>query len=67
MPPRRSAFKAKYSTAQGYADHFPFDQNQEMMETLKGLKRGDIVTIRFTTDFERHRIESIRKREDGAR
>jgi len=53
--------------AEGYAAHFPFDQNPEMMETLKGLKRGDIVTIRFTTDFERHRIESIRKREDGAR
>jgi transglutaminase superfamily protein len=46
----------------GYAAHFPFDQSKEVVQTLEGLKRGDIVTIRFTTDSERHRIESIRKK-----
>lgn len=30
------------------------------MEKLRGLKAGDSVTITFTTDFERHRIKTMR-------
>jgi hypothetical protein len=32
------------------------------MAMLRGLKKGDAVTIQFTTDFERHRILSLRKK-----
>jgi hypothetical protein len=35
-------------------------KNKEFMATLRGLKKGDSVTIRFNTDFERHRILSLR-------
>jgi hypothetical protein len=31
------------------------------MARLRALKPGDSVTIRYTTDFERHRIEALRK------
>jgi hypothetical protein len=30
------------------------------MELLNGLKPGDVVTITFVTDFERHRIRKLR-------
>ena len=30
-----------------------------------GLKPGDSVTIKYYTDFERHRIETLKKNEDG--
>jgi hypothetical protein len=48
----------------GLADAFAPGENyndKEFMETLKGLKKGDSVTITYTTDFERHRIKSLRK------
>jgi len=33
------------------------------MARVKGLQEGDVATIRFTTDFERHRIGALRKKE----
>jgi hypothetical protein len=48
----------------GLADAFAPGENyndKEFMEKLKGLKPGDSVTITYTTDFERHRIKSLRK------
>ena len=30
------------------------------MAKLKGLKKGDSVTITYYTDFERHRIQMLR-------
>lgn len=53
--------KPKIGLADGYACNFPFDKNQEMMDKLKDLQEGDSVTITYTTDFERHRIQSLRK------
>ena len=35
--------------------------DQTFMQELKGLKPGDSATITYTTDFERHRIKSLRK------
>jgi predicted lipoprotein len=35
--------------------------DKAFMEKLKGLKAGDSVTIKFYTDFERHRILTLRK------
>ena len=51
--------KPKQGVSDGYACNFPFDKNKDTMEKLKGLRPGDLVTIRFTTDFERHRIQSL--------
>ena len=46
----------------GLADAFAPGANyndKEFMARLKGLKPGDSVTIKFHTDFERHRIETL--------
>jgi hypothetical protein len=33
-----------------------------IVETLKSLKKGDVVAIKYTTDFERHRIADLQKK-----
>ena len=38
-------------------------KNKEFMDMLKGLKPGDSVTIKYVTDSERHRIETLKKNE----
>jgi hypothetical protein len=53
--------KPKVGVSDGYACNYPFDQNKDMMEQLKGLQEGDSVTISFTTDSERHRIQTLHK------
>ena len=49
----------------GLADAFAPDGNdynsKEFMERLNALQPGDSVTISYTTDFERHRIKTLRK------
>lgn len=42
------------------ADNYNY-KDQAFMEKLKGLQPGDSVTITYTTDFERHRITTLRK------
>ena len=39
-------------------------KDKEFMAKLKGLKKGDSVTITFNTDFERHRILMLRINEE---
>jgi hypothetical protein len=41
--------------------------NKEFMAKLNGLKKGDSVTITFNTDFERHRILTLRVNEEKAK
>ncbi|MDB6037946.1 MAG: hypothetical protein JWM99_1787 [Verrucomicrobiales bacterium] len=53
--------KPKNGVAEGFACNFPFDKNQDMMDKLKELQEGDSVTLKFTTDFERHRIQTLHK------
>jgi hypothetical protein len=36
-------------------------KNKAFMDALKGLQPGESITITFSTDFERHRIEWFRK------
>ena len=55
--------KPRNGPPEGYALQFMADTNHEMANKLKTLKVGDIVTIKFMTDFERHRIEALVKRE----
>ncbi|HZY89624.1 MAG TPA: hypothetical protein VFE78_32685 [Gemmataceae bacterium] len=45
---------------EGFAAGAP-DRSAPILATLKTLEKGDTVTIRYYTDFERHRIVSIRK------
>jgi hypothetical protein len=52
--------KPKHGVADAYAPGANYN-DKAFMEKLKGLKAGDSVTITFTTDFERHRIKTLRK------
>jgi hypothetical protein len=52
--------KPKTGPPDAYAPGANF-KDRAFMEKLRGLKPGDSVTIKFTTDFERHRILSLRK------
>lgn len=48
----------------GVADAFATGANYkdpQFMAELKGLQPGDVVTIKYNTDFERHRILSMHK------
>jgi hypothetical protein len=55
--------KPKDGPPDGYALNYPPEKYKAVAETLKGLKKGDTITLRFTTDFERHRIETLKKEE----
>src|ERR1022692_4495734 len=41
--------------------------NKDFMAKLRGLKKGDSVTITFNTDLERHRILTLRINEERAK
>jgi hypothetical protein len=45
---------------EGFAAGLP-DKSRQVLATLKTLQKDDTVTIRYYTDFERHRILSIKK------
>jgi hypothetical protein len=51
--------KPKDGLADAYAPGANY-KDKEFMATLKGLKKGDSVTITFNTDGERHRILKMR-------
>jgi len=52
--------KPKDGPSDAYAPNAANYNNKEFMAKLRGLKKGDSVTITFTTDFERHRILTLR-------
>ncbi len=52
--------KLKNGISEAYAPGANY-KDKAFMEKLKGLQKGDKVTITFNTDFERHRILSLRK------
>jgi hypothetical protein len=52
--------KPKTGVSDAYAPGANF-KDKAFMEKLRGLKKGDSVTIQFTTDSERHRIVSLKK------
>jgi hypothetical protein len=53
--------KPKYGVPDAFAPGADNYNDKAFMEKLKGLKAGDSVTITYTTDFERHRIKTMRK------
>lgn len=52
--------KPKDGVSDAYAPGANF-KNKEFMDQLKALKPGESVTIKFYTDAERHRIETLKK------
>ncbi len=52
--------KPKNGVADAYAPGANY-KDKQFMDLLKSLQPGDSVTITFNTDFERHRILSLRK------
>jgi len=52
--------KPKTGLADAYAPGFENWKDKEFMARIKALKPGDSVTITFTTDFERHRIKTMK-------
>jgi hypothetical protein len=52
--------KPKSGLADAYAPGANYN-DKVFMDKLKDLQPGDSVTITFTTDFERHRIKTLRK------
>ncbi len=53
------AVKPKTGQIDGYALSFPQEKYKASYELIKTLKPGDIVAIRYTTDYERHRIQEM--------
>ncbi|HET6879126.1 MAG TPA: hypothetical protein VFI31_03160 [Pirellulales bacterium] len=53
--------KPKTGLADAFAPGGNNYNDKAFMAQLRGLKPGDSVTIQYTTDFERHRIQSLRK------
>jgi hypothetical protein len=53
--------KPKSGPADAFAPGASNWNDKQFMAMLKGLQPGDSVTIKYSTDFERHRIESLRK------
>lgn len=51
------AVKPKNGPLDGYAISWP---PGDMVARLKALKKGDVVTIKFRTDVERHRIDALK-------
>jgi hypothetical protein len=57
--------KPKDGVVDGFAPGYDTKEKAKAIEEqIKELKKGDIVTIKFTTDFERHRIQQLEKKEN---
>ena len=56
------AVKPKNGPPDAFALNFDSNKGGPMVELLKSLKKGDIVAIKYATDFERHRILEIQKK-----
>jgi hypothetical protein len=59
--------KPKDGPADAFAPGGANYNNKEFMAKLNGLKKGDSVTITFNTDFERHRILTLRVNDEKAK
>jgi hypothetical protein len=53
--------KPKVGPPDGFACTYPKELWDATKATIKQLQKDDVVTIDYYTDFERHRIKSIRK------
>lgn len=59
--------KPKDGPADAFAPGALNYKDKDFMALLRGLKKGDSVTITYNTDFERHRILTLRKNEDKSK
>jgi hypothetical protein len=53
--------KPRTGPPEGFCVNYPADKDKSMQEKVKSLKEGDLVTITFFTDIERHRIVTLQK------
>jgi hypothetical protein len=53
--------KAKDGSADGYAPMFVTKDSKGIEALIKGLKKGDVVLIKYHTDFERRRIDVLER------
>lgn len=53
--------KTRTGSPEGFAATYPKERWKATEEKIKELRKGDVVTIRYYTDFERARILSIQK------
>ncbi len=51
--------KPKNGPPEGFAATYPKEHWDATIAKIKTLKKGDTVTIRYYTDFERHRIQAM--------
>jgi hypothetical protein len=58
--------KPKTGASDGFAPGAKNYNDKQFMALLNSIKPGDNVTIKFTTDLERHRIETLHKNETPA-
>ena len=56
--------KPKEGSPDAFAPSVTNYKDKDFMEKLKGLKAGTTVTITYTTDFERHRIQTLKIKEE---
>ena len=59
--------KPKTGPADAFAPGGTNYNDKDFMAKLRGLKKGDSVTITFNTNFERHRILTLRINDDKAK
>ena len=59
--------KAKDGPSDAFAPGATNYNDKEFMAKLRGLKKGDSVTITFNSDLERHRILTLRINEEKAK
>ena len=55
--------KPKDGPPEGYACNYPKEKWDATQAQIKTLEKGDIVSIKFVTDGERHRIVQMDKKE----
>ena len=57
------AVKPKNGPPDAFALGFDSNKGGPLVDLLKSLQKGDLVAIKYTTDFERHRIAEMQKKE----
>jgi hypothetical protein len=57
------AVKPKNGPPDAFALGFDSNKGGPLVELLKSLQKGDIIAVKYNTDFERHRIVQLEKKE----
>jgi hypothetical protein len=58
------AVKPRNGPPDAFALAFPAEKGGPIVDLMKSLKKGDVVAVKYNTDFERHRIVEMQKKGD---